>query len=129
MAKILVIDNDMNARDLLKTLIQTRLENLVFLASDGVDALKVVRTQLPDLIITDIKMPNMDGYEFVRQLRADPVLRKTEVIFYSAYFFEPATAFSAALSLGVTNVLFKPAKPEEILQAIDTALSHVKYHT
>ena len=129
MAKILVIDGDVNVQDSLKTLIQTRLENFVFLASDGVEALKVVRAQLPDLIITDIKMPNMDGYEFVRQLRADPLLKKTEVIFYSAHFFEPATAFSTALSLAVTNVLFKPAEPEEILQAIDTALTHVRHHT
>ncbi len=129
MAKILVVDSDASARDLLNNLIQTRLENLVFFASNGSEALTVVRAQLPDLIITDIKMTDMDGYEFVRQLRADPFLKKTEVIFCSAYFFEPATAFSKALSLGVTNVLLKPAEPEEILQAIDTALTHVRYHT
>ncbi len=129
MAKIVVVDGDVNAGGLLKNLIQTRLKDSVFYASDGVQALEVVRAQLPDLIITDIKMSNMDGYEFVRQIRADPLLKKTEVIFYSASFFEPATAFSTALSLGVTNVLFKPAEQEEILQAINTALTHVRHHT
>jgi|Laugresp1bdmlbsn_1035097.scaffolds.fasta_scaffold15555_3 CheY-like chemotaxis protein len=129
MAKILVVDDDVDARDLLKILIQAQGRHSVFFANDGVEALKVARDAMPDLIITDIKMPNMDGYEFVRRLRTDPVLKKTEVIFYSAYFFEQAAAFGTALSLGVTNVLFKPTEPDEILKAIDTALSHVKHHT
>ena len=129
MAKILVVDDDVNARNLLSVVIKKRGGDQVFFATNGIEALQVAWAELPDLVITDIQMPMMDGYEFVRQLRADPILKKTEVIFYSAYFFERAGAFGKALSLGVTNVLFKPIDSEEIVQAIETALLHVKHHT
>src|SRR6185436_11128315 len=53
-------------------------------ASDGVEALEIVSRSHPDLVITDIKMPNMDGFEFVEKFRQDSKNITTPVIFYTA---------------------------------------------
>ena len=54
-------------------------------ASDGQEALDITRDQHPDLVIADIEMPRMDGYEFVTHLRNDPGIAGTPVIFYTAH--------------------------------------------
>nr|WP_315431520.1 EAL domain-containing protein [uncultured Albidiferax sp.] len=123
MAKILVVDDVAYNRELLVTLILHR-GHQPFEAADGAEALTVVRQEHPALVISDILMPTMDGYEFVRQLRADPAIAATEVIFYSAHYRE-REARNLAQTCGVTRVLVKPCEPEAILQAIDQALAHV----
>jgi two-component system cell cycle sensor histidine kinase/response regulator CckA len=57
-------------------------------AADGAEALEQVRMERPDLVIADILMPTMDGYELVRQLRADPTTAPIPVIFYTAHYHE-----------------------------------------
>ena len=122
MTKILVVDDQAENRELVVTLINYRgyqpLE-----AANGADALALVRSEHPDLVISDVLMPSMDGYEFVRQLRADPEIAHTEVIFYSAHYLE-REARNLAKSCGVSHVLIKPCEPEDILFAIDQALLH-----
>jgi putative nucleotidyltransferase with HDIG domain len=93
-------------------------------APDGADALKIARNWHPDLIITDILMPTMDGYEFVRQLRADPTFANIPVIFYTATYRE-REARSLAQAAGVQYVLAKSADPQVILDVVNTALGHL----
>src|SRR5438045_1146124 len=90
-------------------------------AATGAAALERVRAERPDLVITDILMPTMDGYEFVRHLRADPDLAPMPVIFYTATYSEPQ-AKALADSCGVQIVLPKPCDPERILAAVNEAL-------
>ena len=123
MAKILVVDDQAPNRELLVTLIGYTGHQALE-ASDGAEALAIVRAQRPDLVISDILMPTMDGYEFVRQLRADPLVAATEVIFYSAHYRE-REARNLAKSCGVTRVLVKPSEPEEILRVIEQSLQRV----
>ena len=122
MAKILVVDDQAVNRELVVTLIKHR-GHLPIEAVDGIEALALVRAERPELVISDILMPTMDGYEFVRQLRSDPAIAATEVIFYSAHYRE-REARNLARATGVTRVLIKPCEPEDILQAIDEALAH-----
>jgi PAS domain S-box-containing protein/diguanylate cyclase (GGDEF)-like protein len=121
MAKILVVDDLPANRALVVTLIghggHQALE-----ASDGAEALALVRAERPQLVISDILMPTMDGYEFVRQLRADAEIAHTQVVFYSAHYRE-LEARNLALACGVTQVLIKPCEPQDILDAIDEALA------
>src|SRR5262249_39569865 len=91
-------------------------------AGDGVEALSIVRAEHPDLVIADVLMPTMDGYELVRQIRADPVIAKTRVVFYTAHFLE-LEARALAESCGVFHILLKPSEPEEILATVETALA------
>src|SRR5580704_4865772 len=120
MAIVLVVDDHPANRDLVVTLLRYRGHTLLE-AGNGAQALKIARAQHPDLIITDLVMPVMDGYELVRELRSEPGLAETRVIFYTAnYLREEAEPIAAAL--GVYDTLSKPAAPERILAAADEAL-------
>lgn len=123
MAKILVVDDLPANRALVVTLIG-HSGHQALEASDGAEALERVRAERPDLVISDILMPTMDGYEFVRQLRADHHLSATQVIFYSVHYREQE-ARSLALACGVTQVLVKPCEPQDILAAIEQALTQI----
>src|SRR5438309_1673 len=91
-------------------------------AADGAEALATARAEHPNLVIADILMPTMDGYEFVRQLRADPAVGATPVIFCTAHFHGPE-AEKLAKDCGVAYILTKPAEPETVLRIVSEALS------
>lgn len=120
MATVLVVDDQASNRELIVTLLKYA-GHVPLEAADGQQALAQVRTARPALVICDILMPKMDGYEFVRQLRAEPSIARTEVIFYTATFLE-REARSLALACGVSTVLIKPTEPEELLRTIAQAL-------
>ena len=122
MARVLVVDDHAANRDLIAALLKYAGHQSLE-AADGYLALAQVRAGRPDLVICDVLMPTMDGYEFVRQLRADPDIAHTEVIFYTATFME-REARSLANSCGVSHVLMKPCEPREILRIIEHALTH-----
>lgn len=120
-AKVLVIDDHAVNRALVSTLVRHR-GGTALEAADGEQGLALVKSERPDLVICDILMPTMDGYEFVRRLRELPEIGATEVIFYSAHYRE-AQARHLADACGVTRVLGKPCEPAEILRVIDEALA------
>ena len=91
-------------------------------AADGREGLAVVQAEHPDLVITDVLMPVMDGYEFVRQLRLDPATSGIPVVFYTAHYGE-REARALALSSGVSDVLTKPAESAEVLKIVGRVLS------
>ena len=74
-------------------------------------------------MIADVLMPTMDGYEFVRRLRADPAVADTRVIFYTAHYHEPE-ARKLAADCGVSDVLTKPSDPALVLRTVEAALGH-----
>lgn len=80
MATILIVDDQPTIRSVLTAWLSYQDHHLLE-ASDGAEALAVAQAELPDLIITDILMPTMDGYEFVRRLRTEFVLARIPVIF------------------------------------------------
>jgi CheY-like chemotaxis protein len=104
--KILVAEDDPEARELLLLLLEGG-EYSVLEAADGMEALDLLRTEQPDLLITDIVMPRMDGYELVRRLREDDRTAHTSVIFCSASYHEREVR-EMARSLGVQSTLAKP---------------------
>jgi CheY-like chemotaxis protein len=87
MAKVLIVDDHAINRELISTVL-VHVGHACHEAADGLQALDAVRTWHPDLVICDILMPVMDGYEFVRQLRADTAIATTKVVFYTATFIE-----------------------------------------
>ena len=87
-------------------------------ADSGAEGLTVVRTVKPDLIIADILMSKMDGYEFVRKLRLDPKIGRTPVIFYTANYME-REARKLARDCGVFHLIAKPAELEEVEKVVD----------
>jgi CheY-like chemotaxis protein len=123
MATILVVDDNAINRKLLIALLSSD-GHLTLQASDGADGLAVARQHRPQLIISDILMPSMDGYAFVRALRREPQLRGTPVIFYTAHYHE-REAHNLARSLGVSRVLVKPSPHAELLRAVEQVMAGV----
>ncbi len=123
MAKILVVDDLEPNRLLIVSLIHSQGHQSLE-AADGAEALALMHQERPDLVISDILMPTMDGYEFVRRLRLDPALQATQVIYYTAHYHE-REARNLAKDCGVAYVLIKPCSPELILRTVAQALAHV----
>jgi signal transduction histidine kinase len=121
MATVLIVDDRAENREFLVALLgyagHQPLE-----ATDAVEALALARGARPGLVIADILMPEVDGFEFVRRLRADPAIAHTRVIFYSATYLETETR-ALARALGVEHVIVKPAEPQQILETVQSALS------
>jgi signal transduction histidine kinase len=117
---ILVLDGAAASRHFLTTLLEYHGFRLLE-AAGGVEALQIARSQHPDLIIADVLMPAMDGFEFVRQLREDESCREMRVIFYTAAY-DQGDAQALAESCGVTRVLVKPSAPELILDTVRSVL-------
>jgi signal transduction histidine kinase/CheY-like chemotaxis protein len=118
--KILVAEDDPEARELLALLLANG-DYRVIEAADGVEALGLLRTEHPDLLITDIVMPRMDGYELVRQLREDSATSSTPVIFCSASYHEREVR-AMARSLGVLSTLAKPYDIAAVRSTVKKAL-------
>lgn len=121
MAKILVVEDREVDRQYLATLLGY-VGHTVFEASDGGEALASAEQNQPQLIISDVLMPSVDGYEFVRRLRQIDRIGQTPVIFYTAMYHEQE-ARVLAKQCGVADVLTKPSEPEAILAMVDAVLS------
>ncbi|HMC66158.1 MAG TPA: response regulator [Gemmataceae bacterium] len=120
MATILIVDDSQPNRLYLRTLLHPGGHRLLE-AADGAQALELVRQEQPDLVISDILMPTMDGYQFARQLRSEPAVAGTPVIFFTATYHEPE-AQALAQACGVLHLLSKPTDPDTILLAVNEAL-------
>ncbi|MEA2368866.1 MAG: hypothetical protein QOH38_1584 [Thermoleophilaceae bacterium] len=119
MALVLVVDDQANRKFLVRLLGYAGHRTLE--AGDGDEALQLIRTDSPDLVVTDVLRPRMDGYEFVRRLRADTGIRQPRVAFRTATHMTEQDRELAAAS-GVFTVIPKVAEPHEILTAITAAL-------
>jgi PAS domain S-box-containing protein len=120
LATILIVDDRAPNRQFLVTLLGYSGYRLLE-AEDGAQALALVRAEHPDLIITDILMPIMDGYILARQLREEPAFENTPIIFYTATY-QSREARALAKAAGVQYVLSKPAEPQVILDLVNRAL-------
>jgi len=120
MARILAVDDRAINREFLATLL-TYAGHEVLQASDGAQALEIVREKRPDLVITDVLMPVMDGVEFADRVHEDNAIAHTPIIFYTATYRLPEAKLLGN-SCSVVGVLAKPAEPQEILDAVGIAL-------
>ncbi|MGB7876970.1 MAG: diguanylate cyclase [Anaerolineales bacterium] len=120
MTTILIVDSRPDDRQPYTTLLNS-FGYRVLEAGDGSEALELARTELPDLVITDIIMPNMDGFTLARRLRAEPLLASVPVIFQTVHSLE-AEVRKLATSSGIQHVLGKPAEPQQILHAVQDTL-------
>jgi two-component system cell cycle sensor histidine kinase/response regulator CckA len=120
MASILIAEDRAVDRLLLSTLLGYQ-GHAILEASDGAEALALVQSKRPHLVISDILMPTMDGYEFVRQMRAIPAVAATPVIFYTATYHE-REARALAERCGVRDIITKPSESAVILAKVDAVL-------
>lgn len=93
----------------------------VLSACSGSEALTLLEQTRPDLIISDIMMPEMDGYEFYQLVRQNPKLLSVPFIFLSAKGEKEDISFGK--QLGVDDYLTKPLEPEDLVIAVETNLN------
>lgn len=113
---VLIAEDNANDRKLLHYMLEHH-GCTVIEAQNGLEALELARRKRPDLIISDALMPRIDGFQFLRALKADPELSAIPFLFYSAVYTGEAEE-KLAFSLGATAFVVKPAEPEELWKRI-----------
>jgi CheY-like chemotaxis protein len=117
---LLVEDNEDN-----RTIYSTVLRYLgyeVIEAEDGVRAVALARSELPDLILMDISIPGMDGWEATRVLRADPTTRDIPIVALTAHAL--ADDRERATKSGFTSYLTKPIEPNAVVAEVRRLIGH-----
>ena len=112
---VLVVDDSITVRRVTQRLLE-RNGMRVLTARDGMDAIALLSEQVPDVILLDIEMPRMDGYEVAALVRSDPRLRDVPIIMITSRVGEKHRA--RAIELGVNDYLGKPYQESQLLDAI-----------
>jgi two-component system phosphate regulon response regulator PhoB len=118
--KILVVDDEPEAVELLEFNLK-QAGYVVTTAEDGAEALKKARTQSPDLIVLDVMLPEMDGFEICKALRLDSATRRMPILMLTAKAGEIDRVLG--LELGADDYLTKPYSPRELLLRIKKILA------
>jgi two-component system, sensor histidine kinase and response regulator len=120
MKKILVIDDDAAVQSLTVKALQSRGYQAL-IAADGEEGLEVARRYLPDLILCDVQMPNLDGYETLAALQRDPMTCTIPFIFLTALRDQQDMRYG--MGLGADDYLTKPFTVQELVNAVMTRLA------
>jgi chemosensory pili system protein ChpA (sensor histidine kinase/response regulator) len=112
----LVVDDSITVRRVTQRLLE-RNGMRVMTAKDGVDALSILQEHLPDVILLDIEMPRMDGYEFASHVRADVRTADIPIVMITSRVGEKHRA--RAIEIGVNDYLGKPYQENQLLDAIE----------
>jgi PAS domain S-box-containing protein len=120
MATVLVVDDVASNREIVGTLLGYR-GHRVLEAGAASEALALARCEHPDIIVTDVLMPGMDGYELAAELRRDPLTAATALIFYSGNYSTDELN-SIMLESGASRVVSKADGPQELLEAVEEVL-------
>ena len=119
--KILIVDDLAVNRYLLESILRSADYEFVS-TKNGIEALLQLRSDSFDVIISDILMPKMDGFQLLRECKKDPLLKKIPFIIYTATYTEKKDA-EFGLSLGAIRYIIKPSEPDVLFQLIEEALS------
>lgn len=120
MATVLIVDDREVNRDLVATVLGYHGHQTLE-AESGPDALDILQAERPDLLIVDVLMPGMDGYELARAIRADQATRDLPVVFYTANYVEEEIR-QIASAVGVDRIVTKSGDLSELLDAINDTL-------
>jgi PAS domain S-box-containing protein len=122
--QIIIVDDRLENRYMLEALLKGEEFEIVF-ANNGMEALTLARKSPPDLIISDILMPVMDGFTLCQEWRRDKMLKRIPFIFYTAAYTSPQD-MKYALKLGADRFLIKPQEPEDFLAIIKQVLKDIE---
>lgn len=120
MAKILIAEDERDIRDLITFTLRFAGYEVVA-ASNGEEAVQLVLQEMPDLILMDVRMPRMTGYEACAAVKANPKTQHIPVIFLSAKGQE--SEIQTGLDAGADEYLLKPFAPDQLVARIQEVLS------
>jgi len=121
MAKILVAEDDRDIRDLITITLKFAGYEVVP-ASNGEEAVNLARQEIPDLILMDVRMPRMTGYEACALMKADAKIKDIPVVFLSGKGQD--SEIQTGLEAGAADYLLKPFAPDKLAERIKTVLTH-----
>lgn len=118
--KVLVVDDNKNDRTMLNELLSSR-NYAITEACNGIEALQSVGTSKPDIIISDIMMPGMDGFTLLRELKKSSYTIDIPFVFYTAHYVSEKDS-DLASKLGASRFILKPANLMDLLEEIEAVL-------
>ncbi|NER37587.1 MAG: response regulator transcription factor [Oscillatoria sp. SIO1A7] len=121
--RLLLIDDDPNLILLVKDYLEFRGYEVIA-AENGRKAMDILQEEIPDMIICDVMMPEMDGYAFVKQIREDPNINWIPVLFLSAKGQSQDRV--KGLNTGADVYMVKPFEPEELVAQVESSLKQYK---
>lgn len=121
--KILVVDDESSLRLLVVGTLQA-YDYQVFKAENGYEALEIARSERPDLVLLDVAMPEMDGFEVCRRLKADPVTKDVVVVMLTVLAQEADR--KRGLEAGADAYLTKPFSPTVLLSKVKEIFTNRK---
>lgn len=116
MKKVVIVDDDDDMRELMAMLLRGRYE--VTTAADGASGLETIRAVRPDVLVLDLLMPIMHGFEVCRRLRADPALKTTKVLIASSKSYQHDVR-TAVEETGADGYIVKPFEVSAFNRAVD----------
>ena len=113
--RVVLIDDDQDLRTLIKATLEFTAGWQVVTAANGAEGIEAVREQQPDVVVVDLMMPEMDGYEVCRHLKQDPTTAAIPLVLLTARRELDDEQISAA---GAAGVVFKPFESDELASRI-----------
>ncbi len=120
MAKILIAEDERDIRDLIAFTLQFAGHEVIT-TSNGEEALQAARTHNPQLVLLDVRMPKLTGYQVCKELKADPQTQKIPVVFLSAKGQE--SEIRDGLEAGADQYLLKPFSPDQLIEQVNKILA------
>ncbi len=124
MARVLVIDDNPEMLEMLEAILRHQGDHEVLLSSSGKDGLEKARSKTPDVAIVDVMMPDMNGYEVVRKLRANPGTNGIHILILTARG-QPVDRLTA-LKTGANYYMSKPVDARELLREVENFVNNDK---
>ena len=120
MTKILIAEDEPDIRDLVAFTLRFAGYEVVT-GTNGEEAVQIAKKELPDLILLDVRMPRMTGYEACKHIKADPNLKDVPIVFLSAKGQE--SEIQSGMEAGAEEYLLKPFAPDQLTERVRSILS------
>jgi CheY-like chemotaxis protein len=122
--KVLVVEDDRSIQMVLELVLSRVSKCQVVVASDGPQGLAMIQEHKPDVVLLDLMLPGMDGFEICQRAKADEKTRHIPIIFLTAQ--PQPSAVARAMALGAAGYIVKPFDPIRIIDQINEALTRVQ---
>ncbi len=122
--KVLVVEDDRSIQMVLDFVLTTLGKCQVVLASDGPEGLAMIQQQKPDMVLLDLMLPGMDGFDICQRSKGDPATRDIPIIFLTAQ--PQPSSIARAMALGAAGYIVKPFDPVKLISQINEALEKVQ---
>lgn len=119
--RIVIVEDTMDLQAAMAEILQME-GYLVLCAGDGEEAQALLNESIPDLIITDLRMPKMDGYELIKSIRKNKDWQAMPILVFSA--MPPGDSEARVLQLGANSYLKKPSTLEDLVGAVKTIIEN-----